>query len=92
MESMKELMLCSGIHVQSMEVLAHETSTTLVLSLSSDDPFYNMAAQNEWAETHATGPPSAPFSDALLAMHFLSVEPTVHVSCNLVHISVLHRK
>lgn len=85
-------MLRSGIHAQPIEVLTRETSTILGSSLSSDDPIYNMAAQNEWAETHATGPPSAPFSDAILTTHFLSMEPMVHISRNLVRISVLHRK
>lgn len=92
MESLRAMMSRSGIHAQPIEVITHETSTILGLSLSSDDYIYNMAAQNEWAETHATGPPSTPFSDAILTIHFLSMEPTVHISCNLVCISVLHRK
>lgn len=92
MESLGESMLRSCIHAQPSEVLTCEASAILGVSLGSDDPVYNMAAQNEWAETHATGPPSALFRDAILTMHFLSVEPTVHISHNLVHLSVLHRK
>lgn len=47
MESLRVMMFHSGIRAQPIEVITHETSTILGLSLSSDDNIYNMAAQNE---------------------------------------------
>lgn len=37
MESLRVMTLRSGIHAQHIEVITHETSTILGLSLSSDD-------------------------------------------------------
>lgn len=37
MDSLRVTMLRSGIHAQPIEVITHETSTILGLSLSSDD-------------------------------------------------------